>query len=435
MIRTIEDLVSTIIGAGRTIIDSSGIAHRPSIGDMYEGLTRSVLEKAVFDGLGLNIVTSSFIENKNGEKSHEMDLLLIEGEGRKLPYVEKYVVPEAQVIAVFQVKKTLNKQLLSEAYFNLKNVYDICDLEDASGYRRRLLRDAYVGIFETGVHRSKPLRRFFQSTTQEHIFDCLRTDAQLPVRVVIAYKGYRSEKSLRKGFQQFLSDHRLTNGFSPLHFPNLIINDQFSLVKGNGMPYISTLSDGKWPFYNSSSGKPILHLLELIWSRLSYRYNLDHGIFGDDLEVEGVNRFLSCNMVNVAGRRGWNFEYMDLSKKYFVSSIPSVDWEPVTLTLEQHHVIAYLCKYEFLRLTKINWWLSKIGAQVELDSFVAGMLETGLVYVDSHKELRLLTEHCQCMICPGVGFVGADNKTGKLTRWVEKRMGKKIENVLHVKFS
>jgi len=120
---------------------------------MYEGLTKSVLEKAVFEGLNLNIVTSSFIENSKGEKSYEMDVLLIEGEGKKLPFADKYVVLEEHVIAVFQVKKTLNKQLLSDAYFNLKNVYDVCELENENQYSKRLLRDAYVGIFKTGVCR------------------------------------------------------------------------------------------------------------------------------------------------------------------------------------------------------------------------------------------------------------------------------------------
>lgn len=78
--------------------------------------------------------------------------------------------------------------------------------------------------------------------------------------------------------------------------------------------------------------------------------------------------------------------------------------------------------------------MSEIGKEVEVEPFVVSLLETGLVYVDSQKELRLLTENCQCIAVPGLGFVGADNKTGKLTRWLEKRLGKKIENVLHLTF-
>lgn len=239
MIRTVEDLLTNLVSAGRMLIDNSGVNHRPSIGDMYEGLTKSILEKTVFEGLDLNIVTNSFIENKKGERSHEMDVLLIEGEGKKLPFAAKYVVLEKQVIAVFQVKKTLNKQLLTDAYFNLKNVYDVCELEDENGYSKRMLRDAYVGVFKMGVHHCKPLRKFFESVTQEHIFNCLRTEAYLPLRIVIGYQGYSSEKGLRKAFYEFLGENRLIHGFSPLHFPNLIINDQFSLLKGNGMPYVS----------------------------------------------------------------------------------------------------------------------------------------------------------------------------------------------------
>lgn len=433
MIRTVEDLIKKLIDAGRKLIDGTGVNHRPSIGDMYEGLTKSVLEKAVFEGLNLNIVVSSFIQNKKSELSHEMDAMLIEGQARQLPFTEKYIVTEDQVIAVFQVKKTLNKGLLSDAYFNLKNVYDICELENSPSYALRILRDSYKGVFKMGIHSSKPVTNYFQTTTAEHIWHCLRAEAYLPLRIVIGYRGYASEPGLRDSFKSFLEDNKLTPGFSPLHFPNLIISDQFCLLKGNGMPYVSSMDGSTWPFYNSSSNKPILHLLEFIWSRLSYRYELDPKIFGDDLEIESVNRFLSCNMVNIMGQRGWNYHYDEFPEEHFDQPMPSENWEPVRISIEQHHIIAYLCKYRFLKLTRINWCLEAIERKVDAEPFIKDLLNTGLVYIDSYKQLALLTDQCRCIAVPNIGFVAGDDKTGKLTRWVEKKMGKKIENVLHIK--
>lgn len=434
MIRTVEDLIKNLIEVGRTLIDNTGIEHRPSIGDMYEGLTKSILEKAVFEGLNLNIVVSSFIQNRKGELSYEMDAMLIEGQAKQLPFTEKYIVTEDQVIAVFQVKKTLNKSLLSDAYFNLKNVYDICELENSPPYALRILRDSYKGVFKMGIHSSKPVTNYFQSTTADHIWHCLRAEAYLPLRIVIGYRGYASEPGLRESFKNFLEDNRLISGFSPLHFPNLIISDQFCLLKGNGMPYISSMNNNIWPFYNSSSNKPILHLLEFIWSRLSYRYELDPRIFGDDLEIESVNRFLSCNIVNVMGQRGWNYHYDDISYQHFEQPLTPEKWEPVRISKDQHHVIAYLCKYSFLKLTRINWCLETIGSKVDTEAFVQELVNTGLIYIDSYKQLALLTDHCRCVAVPNIGFVAGDDKTGKLTRWVEKRIGRKIENILHIQF-
>lgn len=435
MIETVEDLIKQLIEAGRKVIDDTHISHRTTIGDMYEGLTKGVLEKALFKGLNLKVITSSFIENTKGELSHEMDVLLIEGEGRALPYVtNKYKVSENQVIAVLQVKKTLNKKLLADAYFNLKNVYDICELERSPDYARKMLSDAFRGVFKQGIHKSKPITKYLQSTTEEHVWHTIKAESHMPLRIIVGYQGYTKEASLRESFFEFLKEQRMVSGFSPLFFPDLIINDQLSLIKCNGMPYVARIEENSWPFYNSSVNKPIIHLLELIWTRLSYRYNLNPDIFGDDLENEGLNRFLSCNFVNVEGRQGWNYHYDSFKKGTFDQPIPSEDWEPVKLSIEQHHVIAYLCKYNFLRLTKINWCLSAIGKQLEPDLFVSNLIKTGLVYVDSHKELRLLTDNCRCLAYPGIGFIAADDKTGKFTRWVEKKSGKKIENVMNLTF-
>lgn len=71
--------------------------------------------------------------------------------------------------------------------------------------------------------------------------------------------------------------------------------------------------------------------------------------------------------------------------------------------------------------------MDKVRKVVDVEPFVESLVATGLVYIDSCKELRLLTENCQSMSVPSVGFAGADNKTGKLTRWLERRMGKKIK--------
>ena len=109
----------------------------------------------------------------------------------------------------------------------------------------------------------------------------------MPLRIVIGYDGYSNEYALRNGFEEILADNQYEPVFGPAQFPNLIICSDYSLVKSNGMPYGGFFKENQWYVYNSSSNKPMLHLLEIIWSRLSYRYGLDSGIFGEDLEVEG----------------------------------------------------------------------------------------------------------------------------------------------------
>ena len=47
------------------------------------------------------------------------------------------------------------------------------------------------------------------------------------------------------------------------------------------MPYGARVSrDDKWALYASYGKDPMTILLELIWTRLVYKHNLDGGVFG-----------------------------------------------------------------------------------------------------------------------------------------------------------
>jgi hypothetical protein len=50
------------------------------------------------------------------------------------------------------------------------------------------------------------------------------------------------------------------------------------------------------------------------------------------------------------------------------------------------------------------------------------MLETGLVYLDPNRKLRLLTDECLCAIDPEMGFVAAENHDGRFSRWLMRRI-------------
>jgi len=434
MIQSISDLLDVIKKAEVEKIDALKIKHRPTIGNTYEGLTQELLGKAIFKGLDLNIVTNSFIKLDNGERSDEYDIMIIEGCGQKILYTkDQYDVKYEQVIAVIQVKKSINKQQILEAYYNLKNVYDILDMEVAPDYTLKLFSDSYKSICGENIVEKGKFRKTFSSSTHEHIFHMLKLESILPARIVFGYEGYKSEYSFREGFMKFLKDNKsseddLKYGFGPINFPDLIINGEYTLIKGNAMPYIGNMEDGQWNFYVSSPVSPIYKLLEILWTRLSYRFKLSSSIFGDDLELESVHYFLKCNIVNVNGFRGWNFEYTPLSKKVLEKEYDVEEWQPAKLTMEQHSVIWYLCEKGVLRIDQINNLLSN---PVDEKLFSQDLTKTGLVYIDRH-ELKLLTEACRCLILPDGNYYAADDKTGKLTRWAIRKMEELKKNVTPV---
>src|SRR6218665_3386667 len=86
MIETIADLLKTLVEIEKEEIDARGIKHTPTIGNMYEGLTAEILSRALPKEVRLNIVRNSFILKENGSRSAEMDVMLIEGEGKLIPY-------------------------------------------------------------------------------------------------------------------------------------------------------------------------------------------------------------------------------------------------------------------------------------------------------------------------------------------------------------
>lgn len=429
MINTIAELLERIKEEEKKRIDLLNITHRPTIGNTYEGLTEALLNKAIFKDLNLNIVTNSFIKADDGTRSDEMDIILIEGNGELIPYTkDQFDVSFKQVIAVIQVKKRLNKNEISSSYENLRNILDKSDNGPMPSFAARLFRDSYRGICKQDVIQSGKERTTFESSTTELMYHILKVESTLPARIVFGYEGYKSEYALREGLVKFLADNKsepesLKHGFGPLNFPNLIINGNYTLLKGDGMPYGSQMLDGQWAFYLSSSEAPILKFLEVIWTQLSYRFELPVEIFGEDLDTEGTNLFLKANIVNVGGFRGWNYEYVALSKKTLEKNIGNKEWEPVKLSTEENHVISYLCKYDKLRIDQINQKLDMIGKEVDLIEFIESLIKTGLVYQNGN-ELKLLTDQCQVVCIPGRGFYAADNKTGRLSRWVDIQMNK-----------
>lgn len=424
MINTIADLLEKLRDAEKEKIQQLKLTHRPTIGNNYEGLTASLLEKAVFKDLNLKVICNSFILTPSG-RSSEMDIMIIEGEGKKYPYSEQYDVSFKQVLAVIQVKKKLNKRQLGEAYFNLREVYNAAELDEFPAYSQRMFRDAYRGICGEDVFLRGRERKAFSSGTKELIYHLLRIESILPARIVFGYEGYKSEYSLRKGFLEFLNDYKSDekqgySGFGPVNFPDLIINRDYSIIKSTGMPFVGKMIGYQWPFLVTSSTQPLLKMLEVIWTRLSYRYNLPMSIFGEDLDIDALSALTLANIVNVGGQRGWNYEAVELAKVDLEKRKNITRWEPVYLDDAQAFIVAELCLYGTISIREIENHLISSDSVMKISEFLDSLYATGLIFEENEK-LHLLTDECQVAYVPNIGYVAADNKSGRLSRWVKQK--------------
>jgi hypothetical protein len=121
MISTVTDLLEALRHKEVQLLDKQDITHAPTIGRMYEGLTRKILEKTFPEGLDLRVV-SGFITNSRGDLSKQIDCMLVSGEGERIPYTDDYKYHIQNVIAVVEVKKNLYSSDLDSAYKNLITV-------------------------------------------------------------------------------------------------------------------------------------------------------------------------------------------------------------------------------------------------------------------------------------------------------------------------
>ena len=426
MINTISDLLNEFLKAETDILNNQDIKHPTTIGTMFEGLTESILSKAIFKNLNLKIVKNSFIIGCNTE----FDVLLVDGKGEKIPYTDRYKFQPAEVIAIIQVKKNLYSEDIKDAYSNLQFLIDYYNPKKLENYKIRLLRDGFRSITRKDL---SIIKNNNYSIQEEGIYHSLKTEVVLPVRIVWGYNGFKSEYNLRESFVNYLgqniSENRenIKHGFGPHNFPNLIICRQYSLNKINGNPFGYPIDKNNWwSFYASSSYNPVFFLLETIWTRLSYKYEfLPTDIFGDDLNIEPLKLYIDCRIKQFnQDLLGWEYNYREFKKDSLNKISEPVEWSPTFLDKEQYVIIQELCKDSVINVIEdkdLENFVTKDNNYKSLNDFLQKLKETGLVFIENNQ-LKLLTDNCQCVFLPDGRTIAGENKSGRLTNWVTKFM-------------
>ena len=90
MITTIAALLRDLMKKEAERLDGQDIAHGPTIGNMYEGLTRDILDRAIPADLDVRVV-DGFVRGADGRLSPQMDAMVVVGEGEPIPYTSGFV--------------------------------------------------------------------------------------------------------------------------------------------------------------------------------------------------------------------------------------------------------------------------------------------------------------------------------------------------------
>lgn len=424
MIETVADFLQQLLDKEKEVLSRQKITHRPTIGNMYEGLTAEVLQQGLFKGLNLRLCTSSFIRNNQGELTGELDVVLAVGEGEPIPYTTQYIYKPEQVVAVFQVKKKLFSKDMVDSYLNLRNVVSVYAHETIQQYQGELLRDAFTSICRKDITTES---RKNYNDNEEHIFYVLKHEAIMPVRIVLGYDGFKKENNLRNSFIDYIEENITTDlknkkkGFGPANLPSLIVCRNFSILKNNGMPFGFPMTDGMWNVLFTTNEKPVYFMLEYIWTRLSYMYSISSDIFGEDLIMEQVIRFLDCRVTKIADQSAWHYQYFPVDDDFLANTRTAKDWGPVFLDEAQFHLINYLLVYGSVSLaSKFISDLDK-DQNTSIDKILEHLLTSGLAFTEN-GEVKLLNKGCACAALPDGRFVAGENISGRLSRWLTNNL-------------
>lgn len=422
MIRNVAELLKPFIDEERKKLDAYSLAHGPTIGSMYEGLTKELLQRAIPESMGLKVV-SGFIHH--GETmSGEIDCMLVSGAGEQIPYTSKYKWQVKDAIAVLEVKKSISAAELSDSYDHLREVSKIYGeyIQAIHGKGGKVDISWVYRVFGQMSGRRVSDYAEVQSLPfdLELLFHTLVNEFLEPVRIVVGHHGWKKEATLREHIYRLL-ESRTENphGMGAGSFPQQIIGGEYSIVKANGFPYAPRLHNGMWPFLLSSSHNPVRILLELVFTKLDIKFGTNLAE-DNSLERESLSGCLSAKAVQKDGKSGWEYQFHQLSEKDLKRRGSSYEWAPVEITDAQHAVFMRLCREGYVALDEADFSDFARKNEGGFDGFIESLVKTQLIAIQD-RNLVLTTIKCEVVVTPE-GVFAAENHDGQLTVWAHKQL-------------
>jgi hypothetical protein len=412
MIKTVAQLLSDLVRTEERVLSKHRITHGPTIGKMYEGLTRKVVDQSVPQDANISVVTG-FVEGRDGTRSDEQDVMVVYGEGEVVPNTDSYIFPVDQVLVCIEVKKTLSKAALIEGFNNLNT------LRGLSPQHRMDIGESVIHGFHQIAGRLAPPRSRLSEVPPlyQHVWHNLVLRRALPARVLLGYHGYKTEGGLRSG----ICDHIKALGaskapFGPLHVPDATLNLHGSVVVNAAAPWWAPIIDDWWPLLMSNATtRPIEVLLEVIWTRFLQRGFTTAHVFGEDLDIEPWHRFLDAR--HQTDPLGWSYRELPFSAKLLKAEPPkSIEWKPPIVSQDAFILANILCKVDDLDLRELDWpqnALNPAVAELEKHSVI------GRSFFDQNR-IGLLTDQLICMITNKGDYVVGENSSGRLVRSLRK---------------
>lgn len=341
MIKEATDLLSAFILEEKTKIAEFDMPHMPTLGEAYEEIIIQAINKHYIIPPGLDLrVVKGFIKMGGEQLPNQIDCMLVKGVGDRFGLTDKYIYDVENVLAIFEVKKTLNKKDFIDAYEHLavirkKYSQYFAERMDAGELRPNV--DSASDIYAKITGRIGPRKYddiFHLDEKDQAMFYALVIEQVSPIVIIQGYGGYNSEKGLRNALIDYIDEafflKNLTEKQKDLYekrksdidfirgvncIPTLITANNYSLVKANGIPYIfAGTKKNEWALIASCNENPLNLMLELIWSKISLYFDVTMDWGNDDMH-ENLAPLLFAKVSELNGQRGWLYRSFEISSK------------------------------------------------------------------------------------------------------------------------
>lgn len=421
IIKSTAEIIKNIIEVEKKKINEFKfkIKHAPTIGKQFENITIDALNYGIPTDLNIN-VTSGFVKDSENKLSGQIDCMICMGTGDKIPGTNDYIYDLNSVIAVIEIKKSLFSNELKDSYDHLAEVKNLKNQINDSFVVSQLRHVNLTFARMTGVIiKTWEESLNIDNDLFKYIYHGLVTQFFMPLRIVIGYDGFATEKSLRDKYAAFISSKcssdEIIKGYGPFSFPDLIICGENCLLKLNSEPYMPEIIDGYFEFYGSSSGYNMFILTELILSRIS-RFSAIN--FAGENKNEPIRYYLGASIKETKDIKGWEYRYhqINFSSKQINDNNKITLWSPIYVSDDAFVIFNCL-------LTSNIEMDSELFQAIKNDSpdILHELLDTGCVAIYENT-LELTTYKLRCAILPNGKNVIGEDLHGYFTTWV-------IENI------
>ncbi|WP_272653882.1 MULTISPECIES: DUF6602 domain-containing protein [unclassified Providencia] len=333
MIRNSADLLEKFIDEERKHVQKQKMPHMPTLGNAYEKITQCGLsERFVLpDNLDLKVV-SGFIKIGEDVISGQIDCMLVTGDGEKYGLTDNYYYDIENVLVIFEVKKTLNKNELIAAYEHLSEIkqktydYFYAELYDS------LLENPSEKVIENYHKIIDKICNEKSDDVNTVVLNNLNLESILPLHIIHGYDGYTTEKGFRTGFLNFLEERLGKEGYGIASLPNLIMVDDFTITKATGFPYLA-LYENKYTPIVSSNIYSCWIMLELIWDKIARYFNINLLYQDENLDLEKFIPLVSAKLLRNNNSFGWEFISHEFSIKTLARIRENMKcWEPLKIS-------------------------------------------------------------------------------------------------------